>query len=229
MNNFDLTIKPLAYVESDFTEKFGVPRQSGRVQSLTARIVFTTEFSHPDAIRDIQRFSHLWLIFGFSLCKRNEWSPTVRPPRLGGNSKTGVFASRSPFRPNGLGLSSVKLLGIDKTKDGKTVLIVSGADLVSGTPIYDVKPYLPFTDCHEDAIGGYADEHVNDYLEVVFPPELLNIIPENKRQALTDCLKEDPRPSYQNDCREYGMKFNAFNVRYTVKDNILTVISVEKL
>ena len=224
-----MEIEPIAHICTDFPEKFGVPRQSGLAKNLKGKIVFKEKYRNPDALRGLEGFSHLWLIFGFSLCKRNEWSPTVRPPRLGGNSKTGVFASRSPFRPNGLGLSSVKLLGIDKTKDGKTVLIVSGADLVSGTPIYDVKPYLPFTDCHEDAIGGYADEHVNDYLEVVFPPELLNIIPENKRQALTDCLKEDPRPSYQNDCREYGMKFNAFNVRFTVKDNILTVISVEKL
>ena len=229
MNNDIITIKPVAYVESDFLEKFGVPRQSGRVPSLKARIIFTKEYSNIDAIRDIQGFSHLWLIFGFSLCDNSEWSPTVRPPRLGGNSKIGVFASRSPYRPNGIGLSSVKLLGVDKTLDGKIALIVSGADLVNGTPIYDIKPFLPFTDNHLDAVGGYADLHVGDYLEVVFPQELLDLIPSDKQQALIDCLKEDPRPSYQDDFREYGMKFSHFNVKFTVSNNVLTVMSVEKL
>ena len=224
-----LTIKPVAYIESDFSEKFGVPRQSGRVPSLKARIIFTKEYSNIDAIRDIQGFSHLWLIFGFSLCDNSEWSPTVRPPRLGGNNKTGVFASRSPYRPNGMGLSSVKLLGVDNTLDGKIVLIVSGADLVNGTPIYDIKPYLPFTDCHLDAVGGYADLHANDYLEVVFPQELLCLIPSDKQQALIDCLKEDPRPSYQDDKREYGMKFSCFNIKFTVSEKTLTVIKVEKI
>lgn len=221
----EISIKPVAFIKTDFPEKFGVPRQSGRVNTLTAKIVFTEKFNDRDAIRGIEGFSHIWLIFGFSLCDNSKWSPTVRPPRLGGNTKMGVFASRSPFRPNGLGLSSVKLLGVSENNE----LIVSGADLVDGTPIYDVKPYLPFSDCHTDAIGGFADEHVDDRLEVLFPENLLNVLPEDKRQALIDCLKEDPRPSYQNDEREYGMKFSSFNVRFTVKDGVLTVNSVEKI
>ena len=221
----EISIKPVAFIKTDFPEKFGVPRQSGRVNTLTAKIVFTEKFNDRDAIRGIEGFSHIWLIFGFSLCDNSKWSPTVRPPRLGGNTKMGVFASRSPFRPNGLGLSSVKLLGVSENNE----LIVSGADLVDGTPIYDVKPYLPFSDCHTDAIGGFADEHVDDRLEVLFPENLLNVLPEDKRQALIDCLKEDPRPSYQNDEREYGMKFSSFNVRFAVKDGVLTVNSVEKI
>ncbi len=229
MEKNNLLIKPVAYIESDFTEKFGVPRQSGRVPSICSRVIFTDEYSNIDAIRDIEGFSHLWLIFGFSLCKRKGWSPTVRPPRLGGNSKTGVFASRAPYRPNKLGLSSVKLLGVEKTTDGKIALKVSGADLVNGTPVYDIKPYLPFTDCHKDAVGGYADGHLEDYLDVVFADDLLNIIPEEKRQALIGCLREDPRPSYQNDGREYGMAFSSFNIRFAVKNKVLTVIHVEKI
>ena len=221
----ELSIKPIAYIKTDFPEKFGVPRQSGRVNSLTAKIIFVDTYNDPDAIRGIKGFSHLWLIFGFSLCDNSSWSPTVRPPRLGGNAKIGVFASRSPFRPNGLGLSSVKLLSVSENNE----LIVSGADLVDGTPIYDVKPYLPFSDCHPDAVGGFADQHVNHKLEVVFPDQLLNLLPEDKRQALIDCLKDDPRPSYQNDGREYGMKFNCFNVRFTVNEQVLNVNSVEKL
>lgn len=217
-------IKPIAYIKTDFPEKFGVPRQSGKVNSLTAKIIFVNSFKNQDALRGLEGFSHLWLIFGFSLCDNSKWSPTVRPPRLGGNTKIGVFASRSPFRPNGLGLSSVKLIEINNTE-----LIVSGADLVDGTPIYDIKPYLPFSDCHPDAKCGYAEEHVDYKLEVVFPINLLKIIPSDKQQALIDCLKEDPRPSYQNDNREYGMKFSSFNVKFTVKENILTVIEVKNI
>lgn len=219
-----LTIEPIAYIKTDFLEKFGVPRQSGRVQSLTAKIIFTEKYNDKSAIRGIEGFSHIWLIFGFSLCTDYTWSPTVRPPRLGGNTRVGVFASRSPFRPNNLGLSSVKLLSI--TKDNE--LIVSGADLVDGTPIYDIKPYLPFSDCHSDAVGGFADQHSEYKLEVDIDEKLLNLIPQEKRQALIDCLAEDPRPSYQNDDREYGMKFCSFNVRFFVDGKVLKVKSVEK-
>ena len=221
----EINVTPIAYIKTDFPEKFGVPRQSGRVSTLTAKIAFTGKYNTADAIRGIEDFSHLWLIFGFSLCDNSNWSPTVRPPRLGGNVKKGVFASRSPFRPNGLGLSSVKLLSVTENNE----LIVSGADLVDGTPIYDIKPYLPFSDCHVDAVGGYADEHLEHALEVVFPFDLLSVIPKEKQGALIDCLKEDPRPSYQNDDREYGMKFNKYNVKFTVKDNVLTVNSVEQI
>ncbi len=222
-----LTIKPIAYIKTDFPEKFGVPRQSGRVNALTAKIFFNSEYQNPDAIRGIEGFSHLWLIFGFSLCDNSKWSPTVRPPRLGGNEKIGVFSSRAPYRPNGLGLSSVKLLRVEKTISDGNVLVVSGADLVDSTPIYDIKPYIPYTDCHHDATGGFADEHKHYKLDVSFPNELLLLIDQDKRQALIDCLKEDPRPSYQNDDREYGMKFDKFNVKFKVEDNILTVFDVE--
>jgi tRNA-Thr(GGU) m(6)t(6)A37 methyltransferase TsaA len=220
-----ISIEPVAYIKTDFPEKFGVPRQSGRVHSLTAKIVFVDKYNTPDAIRGIEGFSHLWLIFGFSLCDNTTFSPTVRPPRLGGNTKIGVFASRAPFRPNGLGLSSVKLVSVNNDNS----LTVSGADLVDGTPIYDIKPYLPFTDSHVDAVGGYADEHKDYHLQVNFPSELLSLIPKDKQTALIDCLKEDPRPSYQNDDREYGMKFSEFNVKFIVSKGILTVTAVEFL
>lgn len=222
-----ITISPIAYIKTDFPEKFGVPRQSGRVKTL-ATIVFTDNYKNPDALRGIDGFSHLWLIFGFSLCDNKEFTPTVRPPRLGGNQKVGVFASRSPFRPNGLGLSSVKLEKVGHHEKDGTVLIVSGADLVDGTPIYDVKPYLPFTDCHVDAVGGYADEHVGHKLIVDFPERLLTAIPDNKRSALIQTLSDDPRPSYQQDGKTYGMKFYKFNVKFTVKEKVLTVTDVQK-
>jgi len=220
-------IEPIAYIRTDFAEKFGVPRQSGRVPSLTAKIIFTEKYSSPDYVRDIEGFSHLWLIFGFSLCDKKDSSPLVRPPRLGGNKKIGVFASRSPFRPNGLGLSSLKLENIEKTDTDNKILIVSGADLVDRTPIYDIKPYLPFTDCHVDAVGGYADEHVNHKLNVIFDDDLICLIPPEKRKALIDCLKEDPRPSYQNDSREYGMTFAEHNVKFYVTDGNLIVTAID--
>jgi tRNA-Thr(GGU) m(6)t(6)A37 methyltransferase TsaA len=225
----DLKITPIAHIKTDFPEKFGVPRQSGRVDSLIAQIVFTEKYRNVDAIRGIKGFSHLWLIFGFSLCKNNEWSPMVRPPRLGGNEKIGVFASRSPYRPNRLGLSSVKLIDIIENAHNGCVLIVSGADLVDVTPIYDIKPYLPFTDCHSDAIGGYADEYKNYHLTVIFPKDLISLVSVEKRQAIIDCLSEDPRPSYHNDERDYGMKFDIYNIKFTVKEDILTVTAVENL
>ena len=221
-------IKPVAIIHTDFKEKFGIPRQSGRAPSLTARIVFTPEYRNLDAIRGIEGFSHLWLIFDFSLSHKKEFSPTVRPPRLGGNQRVGVFASRSPFRPNSLGLSSVKLLRVEETeKDGAT-LIVSGADLLDGTPIYDIKPYLPFTDCHIDAVGGYADERKDYHLAVVFPDELKALIPKDKLNGLIECLKDDPRPSYQDDGREYGMNFAGLEIKFTVISKTLTVTSVIK-
>ena len=221
-------MKPIAHIYSDFDEKFGIPRQSGRCPALTAKIVFLPEFRHPDALREIEGFSHLWLIFDFSKAHREGFTPTVRPPRLGGNKRVGVFASRSPFRPNNLGLSSVRLLEVKKTENEGTVLIVSGADLLSGTPIYDVKPYLPYTDCHADATGGYAEEFEDYRLEVDFPAELLNKIPENKRAALTECLADDPRPSYQDDDdRVYSMLFAGFDVKFKVSGNKLTVTEIK--
>ena len=224
------TIRPIAHIRTDFKEKFGIPRQSGRVPSLLGRIVFLPEFRNPDAIRGIEGFSHLWLIFDFSLAHREEWSPTVRPPRLGGNTRIGVFASRSPFRPNPIGLSSVRLVEVEHTANEGDVLVVSGADLLDGTPIYDIKPYIPFSDSHPDAVGGYADEVKDHRLSVEFPEAWLAKVPEEKRQALTDCLAEDPRPSYQDDpTRVYSMRFADLDVHFTVSGGNLTVTSVDKV
>ena len=223
----NLIIKPIAKIHTDFKEKFGIPRQSGRVNSLIAKIIFEPEFRNPDAFRDIQGFSHLWLLFDFSLAHKAEWSPTVRPPRLGGNKQVGVFASRSPFRPNPIGLSSVKLVGLEHTETHGTILIVSGADLLDGTPIIDIKPYLPSCDCHTDAVGGYADEFTDYKLKVEIKDGALNGFPQDKKQALIDCLAEDPRPSYHEDGRVYGMNFAGVNVKFTVTNQVLTVLETE--
>lgn len=224
-----INMKPIAHIRTDFAEKFGIPRQSGRVQSLTGRIVFLPQYRNPEAIRGLEGFSHLWLIFDFSESHRSEWSATVRPPRLGGNKRIGVFASRSPFRPNPIGLSSVRLTGIEKTETEGTVLHVSGADLLDMTPIYDIKPYLPSADSHPDALGGYADEFTEYRLQVDFPEELLQILPEEKRQTAIDCLAEDPRPSYQDDSdRVYSMNFAGFDIHFTVSGACAVVRAVEK-
>lgn len=231
-----VSLTPVARVQSDFKEKFGVPRQSGRAETI-ADAVLLPPFNVQESVRGIEQFSHLWLIFGFSLnpsfgaeSAAKKFSPLVRPPRLGGNEKVGVFASRSPFRPNGLGLSCVKLLKVIYPESGGVILRVSGADLVDGTPVYDVKPYLPAADKIETATGGFSDEHARDFLHVCFPPELLEKIPENKRDGLIACLADDPRPAYQNDpARVYGMKFADFDVRFTIGGNTLTVCAVEKI
>ena len=221
-------IKPIAHIHSDFKEKFGIPRQSGRAPSILSKIVFTKEFRNDEALKHIEEFSHLWLIFGFSKSVREKFSPTVRPPRLGGNKRVGVFASRSPFRPNSLGLSSVKLVNIEKSESEGSVLIVSGADLLDGTPIYDIKPYLPFTDCHTDAVGGYADQLVDYKLDVVIPDNLKDLVDKDKLNGLIECLEDDPRPSYQEDGREYGMSFSNLQIKFTVSEKTLTVTSIEK-
>ncbi len=224
MINGLLTIEPIAFIRTDFKDKFGIPRQSGRVQSLKGRIELVKKYRNPDAVRGLEGFSHLWLIFDFTLAHKKEWSPTVRPPRLGGNTRVGVFASRSPFRPNPLGLSAVKLDGIEITDNGIT-LNVSGVDLLDNTPIYDIKPYLP-SDCYPDAVGGYADQFNNHFLQVDFPPHLLEKLPEDKRTAALDCLADDPRPSYQDDARTYGMAFAGFNIKFNIRNGILTVTDV---
>jgi len=220
------TIYPIAHIRTDFKEKFGIPRQSGRVETL-GKIIFEPEYRSPEALRGIESFSHLWLIFDFSLAHREGFSPTVRPPRLGGNTRVGVFASRSPFRPNAMGLSSVKLVAVEHSEKDGDCLIVSGADLLDGTPIYDIKPYLPFADSHPDAVGGYADEHLDHRLEVIFPEHLLNKLPCDKRESAIGCLADDPRPSYQEDAdRVYHMVFAQNEISFTVCSNVLTVIDV---
>ena len=222
------SLSVIAVIHTDFKEKFGIPRQSGRVSSLQGRIVFEPTFRDPDALRGIEGFSHLWLLFDFSRSHRENWSPTVRPPRLGGNTKIGVFASRSPFRPNPVGLSCVKLERVEATENEGTVLYVSGVDLLDGTPIFDIKPYLPFADCHPEAKGGYADDFRDHRLAVEFPPELLALLPEDKQETAVACLAEDPRPSYQDDERVYSMNFAGFDIHFTVRNKKATVFSVEK-
>ncbi len=224
------TIEPVAYIRTDFKDKFGIPRQSGLVGELSARVVFVPKYRNPDALRGIEGFSHLWLLFGFSKARREEWSPTVRPPRLGGNKRIGVFASRSPFRPNSIGLSSVALERVETTPDEGDVLIVRGADLLDMTPIYDIKPYVPYADVHEDARGGYTEEIQRLRLSVDVPEKLLNKIPEEKRAALIGCIAEDPRPSYQEDeSRVYGMRFAELDVKFTVSGTVAKVVDVQTI
>ena len=222
------TMRVIARMHSDFAEKFGIPRQSGLVSALRAAVVFEPEFRNPDALRGIADFSHLWLIWEFSEAIRENWSPTVRPPRLGGNERLGVFATRSPFRPNPIGLSCVRLEEVRQDKTLGTVLIVSGADLMDGTPIYDIKPYIPYADAHPEARGGFAQDAPKPTLAVDFPPDLLARIPEDRREALCAVLALDPRPSYQNDpTRIYGMRFAGCDIRFTVNNSTLTVCGVE--
>ena len=222
-------IQPIAYMQSDFGGKFGIPRQSGLVDALRSTIVFQPEYRNADALRGIEGFSHLWVIWQFSQAVGKEWSPTVRPPRLGGNTRMGVFATRSPFRPNNLGLSCVTLLGVERTEDLGTVLHVGGADLLDGTPIFDIKPYIPYCDCHPDALGGFTQEAGDYLLQVDFPAELLGVLPEEKRDAAVGVLSHDPRPSYQQQPgRVYGMTFAGCNIRFTVEDGVLHVISTER-
>jgi len=221
-----MEIQPVAYIHTDFRDKFGIPRQSGRVAQLRGRIVFVPEYQSPEALRGIEKFSHLWLIFGFSAAERRRPALTVRPPRLGGNTRVGVFASRSPFRPNGLGLSAVRLDSVEETDEGH-VLNVSGVDLLDGTPIYDIKPYLPYADCRPDACGSYGEEMRTHALEVEFPSELLERLPPEKREAACACLREDPRPAYHDDDREYSMNFAGYDIHFTVYGNRATVTGVD--
>lgn len=223
------TLQVIARIRSDFPEKFGIPRQSGLVDELQAEIVFEPAYRSADALRGLEGFSHLWLIWEFSQAVREHWSPTVRPPRLGGNTRMGVFATRSPFRPNPIGLSCVRLVGVEQTSDRGAVIRVAGADLLDGTPIYDIKPYLPYADCRPDAIGGWTGGEADTQLEVHCPPELLAPLSAKRQQALLGVLANDPRPHYQNDPeRVYGLRFAGYNVRFSVKEKHLTVLSVEE-
>ncbi|MCI6842046.1 MAG: tRNA (N6-threonylcarbamoyladenosine(37)-N6)-methyltransferase TrmO [Clostridiales bacterium] len=220
------TLRMIARIHSDFPDKFGIPRQSG-LTSLASRIVFEPEFRDPNALRGIEGWSHLWILWIFSEAVRPGWSPTVRPPRLGGNERVGVFATRSPFRPNSIGLSSVKLERVEHTGNEGDVLIVSGADLMDGTPIIDIKPYVPYADAHPEASGGFAAEKFGKKLKVVFPEELLSRVEPGKREGLKDLLAEDPRPAVQDDPeRVYGMRFSDVEIKFVVSDGVLTVVDV---
>ena len=219
-------MKIIAHIENDFPTKFGIPRQSGLVNSLRSRIVFAPEYRNSDAFRGLEDFSHVWLIWEFSQAVRQKWSPTVRPPRLGGNTRMGVFATRSPFRPNPVGLSAVQLEEVVLHGADAPYLVVSGADLMNGTPIYDIKPYLPYADCKPEASGGFAPQR-GKTLAVDFPAELLSRVPEDKRDALTGVLAQDPRPHYQSDPqRIYGMAFAGLEVRFRVADGAVYVVEV---
>lgn len=221
-----MEIKPIAEIRNDFNGKFGIPRQSGRVKA-EGRIIFKKEYQNSDYIKGIEQFSHLWLIWEFSENKDHKECATVRPPRLGGNTRIGVFASRAPFRPNNLGLSCVKLKGIEKTSNG-CELIIEGADLLNGTPIYDIKPYIPYTDCVDNALGGYAQEHKEYSLNVDISENLLSKISDDKRQILIDILKDDPRPAYQHDDKRiYGFSFAEFEIKFKVKDDTIIVTDIQ--
>ena len=223
------TIVPIAHIRSFFPTKFGIPRQSGLVPELLADIVFEPEFAVPEAVRGLSDFSHLWLIWGFSAAEREGWSPTVRPPRLGGNTRMGVFATRSPFRPNGLGLSSVRIVSVD-TANGVPTVRVAGADLMDGTPIYDIKPYLTTTDCHPEARDGFVAENGSYGIPVVFADGVGEEMPAPMREALRGVLAQDPRPAFHNDSgRVYGFPFGDYEVKFRVAEDVLTVISVEKM
>ncbi|MBQ8966668.1 tRNA (N6-threonylcarbamoyladenosine(37)-N6)-methyltransferase TrmO [Ruminococcus sp.] len=218
----------IAKIHTDLPAKFGLPRQSGLVEELEGLIIFEPEYRVPEALRGMEGFSHLWLIWEFSEAKRESWSPTVRPPRLGGNVRMGVFATRSPFRPNPIGLSCVKLLGIEDTPDSGLALRVGGVDLMDGTPIYDIKPYLPLADSRPEATGGFASERADYSVEVDFPEVLLEKVPKEKRQALKALLAQDPRPAYQQDPdRVYGFGYAGLEVKFTVKDGVLHVADIE--
>lgn len=220
------SMQVIARMRSDFSSKFGVPRQSGLVNSLRSTIVFEPEFRNADALRGIEGFSHLWLVWVFDRAVREQWSPTVRPPRLGGNTRMGVFATRSPFRPNPIGLSCVKLESVEQTADGP-VLHILGADLVDGTAILDIKPYIPYADCHVDAIGGFAAAPAGAVLDVVIPDDLLEQIPADRQEALRGVLAQDPRPHYQDDPhRIYGFGFAGMEVRFRVDGDTLTVVEI---
>jgi tRNA-Thr(GGU) m(6)t(6)A37 methyltransferase TsaA len=224
------SMRVIAYIHNDLKTKFGVPRQSGLVDTLTATIVFEPDYRNPDALRGLEEFSHIWLLWQFSETMRDHWSPTVRPPRLGGNARLGVFSTRSPFRPNAIGLSSVRLEHIELDSPSGPILHISGADLMDGSPIYDIKPYLPYTDSHPEARCHPAFQQDKRPLLVAFPSNLLCLIPPERQEALMDVLAQDPRPSYHaKPDRIYGLTFYTFDIRFTVSGNQLTVCDVVDL
>ena len=225
----EFSMRVIARIHSDFSTKFGVPRQSGLVDALESTVVFEPEYRNPDALRGLEDFSHLWLVWVFDKAVRRDWSPTVRPPRLGGNRRMGVFATRSPFRPNPIALSSVKLAGIEQTAEQGPVLHIRGADLMDGTPILDIKPYIPYADAHPEALGGFAAVPAGETLEALIPPDMLEKIPPERREAMRGVLAQDPRPHYQDDPeRIYGFGFAGMEVRFSVEGSRLTVREISE-
>lgn len=226
--NDELTLTPVAYIYNDFTGSFGIPRQGGIAESVISKIVFTPEFRDENALRGIEQYSYLWLIWGFSENYGKEWSPTVRPPKLGGNKRVGVFATRSPFRPNNLGLSAVELKSVEKSRTDGMFLTVSGADLKNGTPIYDIKPYIPYADIKENVAGGFAEEHKNDRAEVIINEKERNKLPEKILAELVEVLSLDPKPQYKDDRKIYGISFGGYEIKFTSFDGKVTVTEIEE-
>lgn len=228
MSREEMTIRPIAHIHCDYKEKFGIPRQSGLIESANATIVFMPEYRNPDALRGLEGFSHLWLLWQFSEALRDSWSPTVRPPRLGGNTRMGVFATRSPFRPNPIGLSSVKIVSIEPDTPKGPIIEICGADLLDGTPIYDIKPYLAYTDSHPEAASGFAMTGDAPRLEVAISEDLLQKLPTVAREAVIDILAQDPRPGYQDDPeREYTFRYSDFEISFTAAGGVITVTDIK--
>ena len=227
MNQINMDI--IARMKSDFPTKFGIPRQSGLVKQLQSTIIFEPDYRNADALRGLEEYSHIWIIWQFSEAIRDKWSPTVRPPRLGGNTRMGVFATRSPFRPNAIGLSCVELIGLEQTKDYGMVIHIAGADLMDGTPILDIKPYLPYSDCHTNATGGFTTAAPDLLLQVNISQEILDKVAQDKQDALLGVLSHDPRPAYQKDNnRIYGLSFSNYDIHFTVENDMLTVLDIVK-
>lgn len=223
-----MEIKPIAYIKTGFNEKFGLPRNSGRVE-ISGTIVFEPEFRNSEALNGIEEYNYLWLIFDFNMSHRSGFAPTVRPPRLGGNIRKGVFATRSPFRPNNLGLSCVKFISTEKTPDKGVVINVSGVDLLNNTPIYDIKPYIPFSDCKPDAKGGFSDKYKDHKLEVILSDNIKLHINKPDLKVIIDCIADDPRPAYIDNERTYGMQYNGYEIKFSIKENLATILSIEEV
>ncbi len=224
-----MDIKPIAYIKTNFKEKFGIPRQSGIIEEIKGEIIFEKEYRHPDALRGIEEYSHLWLIFDFSQNHREEFSPTVRPPRLGGNTRVGVFATRSPFRPNNLGLSCVKFEGIKKDKNLGNILIVRGVDLLDNTPIYDIKPYIPYCDCKVDAKGSFSDEFKNYKIEVLYDENVFSGIENNDKENIIKIISQNPKPAYKTNAREYKFLFSDYEITFETKDEKARILKIENI
>ena len=224
-----MNLKPIAYIKTDFKEKFGIPRQSGIIENIKGEIIFEKEFRHPDALRGIEEYSYLWLIFDFSKNHRDEFLPTVRPPRLGGNKKVGVFATRSPFRPNNLGLSCVRFEEVKKDKNLGNILVVSGVDLLDNTPIYDIKPYIPYCDCKPYAKGSFSDEFKNYKIEVLYDEKVFLGIENTTRENIINIISQDPKPAYKNENCEYKFLFSEYEITFEIKDEKATIIKIEKV
>lgn len=223
-----MEIKPIAYIKTDFKEKFGIPRQSGIIENITGEIIFEKEFRHPDALRGIEEYSHLWLIFDFSENHREEFSPTVRPPRLGGNKRVGVFATRSPFRPNNLGLSCVKLETVKNDKNFGYILVVSGVDLLDNTPIYDIKPYIPYSDCKPDAKGSFGEALKDEKIDVFYQENVFLNVDENTKNAIISIIEQNPKPAYKQQEKEYKFLFSDYEISFSISENKATILNIQK-